>query len=264
MKIVRALLASGEVLHGVMQEDGGITVIEGDILDEWSLGSKQVSQDQIDKLLVPIDPPNVYAIGLNYRAHADEGGFDYPDEPVIFIKATTSVMAWDEPIELPRSAPDEVDYESEMALVIGKRARRVSEEESMNYVLGFTAANDVSARDCQIKIDKQWARAKSFDTFCPLGPCIQTELDPDNLSIRGLLNGRVVQDSSTNDMIFNSRQLVSFLSHQFTLLPGTVILTGTPSGVAWALKPQRFLRADDTFEVELEGVGKLVNPVVGG
>ena len=138
----------------------------------------------------------------------------------------------------------------------------MSEVEALDFVLGYTCANDVSARDCQGRLDKQWARGKSFDTFCPLGPWIETEMDPDNAGLRTRLNGQVMQDSNTNDMIFGCRELISYLSYQFTLLPGTVILTGTPSGVGFARKPPVWLKHGDVVEIEIDGIGVLRNPVV--
>ena len=219
-----------------------------------------MASDQV-QLLAPVDPPNVFAIGLNYTEHAKEGGHPIPERPVIFIKAATSVIAHGRPIELPELTPDEVDYEAELAIIIGKTARNVSEDEALNYVLGYTCANDVSARDCQLRLDVQWARGKSFDTFCPMGPWIETDLDPDAQRISLTLSGETLQDSNTSDMIFNTRQLVSYLSKCFTLLPGTAILTGTPQGVGCARTPARFLKDGDTAEVTLEGIGTLSNPV---
>jgi 2-keto-4-pentenoate hydratase/2-oxohepta-3-ene-1,7-dioic acid hydratase in catechol pathway len=212
--------------------------------------------------LPPVEPPNIFAIGRNYRAHAAETGSHLPERPLIFQKATTTLLGHEATIRLPRSAPDEVDFEAELAIVIGRRARRVPEALALEYVLGYTCANDVSARDCQ-RNDKQWARAKGFDTFCPLGPWLVTadELDPDACAIRSRLNGRVMQAANTSAMVFACRTLVSYLSHQFTLLPGTVILTGTPEGVGMARQPPVFLRDGDRIEIEIEGVGTLSNPV---
>ena len=213
------------------------------------------------KLLAPVEPPDVIAIGLNYRKHADESGFKYPPRPVIFLKTTSSVVGPEDAIVLPAMAPEEVDYEAELAIVIGKCCRRVTEAEALSYALGYTCANDVSARDCQLKLDGQWARGKSFDSFCPLGPWIETGVDPDSADISLKLNGDVMQNSNTNDMIFNCRQLISFCSQFATLRPGTVILTGTPFGVGFARKPPVFLRAGDRVEVTIAGIGTLANPV---
>lgn len=214
-------------------------------------------------LLAPVQPPNILAIGLNYRAHAVESGAAIPERPVLFIKANTAVCGPDDPIMLPRIAPDEVDYECELAIVIGKTARHVSPEVALDYVLGYTCANDVSARDCQLRLDAgQWSRGKSFDTFAPLGPWIETDLDPDRAEIMSRLNGREMQHSSTDDLVFDCAHLVAYLSEAMTLLPGTVIMTGTPSGVGFARKPPVFLRAGDVVEIEIAGIGVLRNPVI--
>lgn len=260
-KIARFRMQDGTVRYGVLEGQDMLRLIGGDIFGAWFAREERVALAQV-KLLAPVDPPNILAIGLNYRAHAHESKMELPDHPVLFIKATTSVIGPDENIVLPRVAPNEVDYECELAIVIGKKARGVSKEKALDYVLGYTCGHDVSARDCQIKIDKQWARGKSFDTFAPLGPWIETEMDPDNAPIRSRLNGIVMQESNTNDLIFNCRELIAHLSEGITLLPGTVIMTGTPSGVGFARKPPVFLKAGDVVEIEVEGIGVLRNPVV--
>lgn len=216
----------------------------------------------VRRLLPPVDPPNIFAIGRNYRGHIEETGARLPERPLVFQKATTAVIGAEAAIELPASAPDEVDFEAELAIVIGRPARRVSEDAAFDYVLGYTCANDVSARDCQ-RLDKQWARGKGFDTFCPLGPWLVTpdELDPECCAIRSRLNGQLMQDANTSAMVFSCRRLISYLSHQFTLLPGTVILTGTPEGVGFARTPPVFLQAGDCVEVEIDGIGTLSNSV---
>jgi 2-keto-4-pentenoate hydratase/2-oxohepta-3-ene-1,7-dioic acid hydratase in catechol pathway len=214
------------------------------------------------KLLSPVDPPNIIALGLNYQQHAVESAMKLPERPLMFLKATTSLAGPDDPIVLPHMAPDEVDYEAELCIVIGKTAKNVSRDDALQYVLGYTCGNDVSARDCQIKQDTQWARGKSFDTFCPLGPWLETDLDPDKLGIRSLLNGHVMQDSTTSDLIFNCRELISYLSHNLTLLPGTVIMTGTPEGVGFVRQPPVYMRPGDVIEIEIEGIGMLRNTVV--
>lgn len=216
----------------------------------------------VREFLPPVQPANIFAIGRNYRAHVEETGARLPQAPLIFEKPTTSLTGHETDIVLPEPAPDEVDFEAELAIVIGRTARRVSPDEALDYVEGLTCANDVSARDCQ-RQDKQWARAKGFDTFCPLGPWLVTldGLDPDDLAIRSRLNGRIMQDSSTRNMIHSCGELVSYVSHQFTLLPHTVILTGTPKGVGFARQPPVFLRPGDRIEVEIEAIGTLANPV---
>ena len=262
MHIVRFLTVNNQTLYGVWEGEQGVRVIAGDPFGIWAVSDTVFRLEQVTRILPPVSPPNIIAIGLNYRAHAEEGGMPIPEAPVIFLKSTNALNSTDRPIILPKSAPNEVDYEAEVALVIKKTAFEVSEEEASDYLLGYTAANDVSARDCQIKLDKQWARGKSFDTFCPLGPFIETEMDPDHVRVTCRLNGQVMQDSTTEDLIFNCRFLVSYLSQQVTLYPGTVILTGTPSGVGFARNPQIFMRDGDRVEVEVEGVGILSNSVV--
>lgn len=260
MRIVRYQQGDGEPAYGLLGADERIAPIEGDIWGQWQPGLGSIDLAGV-RLLAPVQPPNVLAIGLNYRAHAVESGARIPAAPVLFLKATTAVTGPEAPIRLPAMAPHEVDYEAELVIVIGKRAHQVPEERALEYVLGYTCGNDVSARDCQLRLDAQWARGKSFDTFAPLGPWIETELDPDNCRIRSRLNGQVMQDSNTNDLIFNCRCLVSYLSRCVTLLPGTAIMTGTPSGVGFARKPPVFMRPGDVVEVEIEGIGTLRNPV---
>lgn len=262
LRIVR-FIHNNEVSYGVLK-DGVITKIKEDIFNNYELTDNRIELEGV-RLLNPVDPPNIIAIGLNYKKHALESGHtSLPKRPVIFLKATTSVIGPNDNIKLPEMAPDEVDYEAELAIIIGKTARNIGVKEADEYILGYTCGNDVSARDCQLRLDKQWARGKSFDTFCPLGPWIETDLDPDNCNIRSRLNGRVMQESNTADMIFSPRELVSYCSQNMTLLPGTVIMTGTPEGVGFARKPPVFLKPGDTIEIEIEGIGILRNKVVKG
>lgn len=249
----------GNTLHAIVH-DGACRPITGDIFDRWEPGNSTIPFDQAE-LLPPVDPPQIICIGLNYRRHAAESNMPVPDAPVIFTKTINCITPHGSPILLPAIAPDEVDYEAELAIVIGRRAKRIPGSAAADHILGFTCANDVSARDCQLRLDKQWARGKCFDTFAPLGPWIATGIDGDNLAIRLSINGETLQDSRTSDMIFPCAKLVSYLSHSMTLLPGSVILTGTPEGVGFGRKPQRFLRDGDTVSVEIEGIGTLTNPV---
>ncbi len=261
MRIARFIDSHGHTLTGKLIDAETAVPIRGELFGAHEFRGDPV---RVARLIAPVDPPNIVAIGLNYRKHAEEQGLTkLPEEPLIFLKATTALCAPGDAIVLPASAPTEVDYEAELAVVIGGRARNVSEQDALGVVLGFTCANDVSARDCQKVRDKQWARGKSFDTFCPLGPTIVTpdEVDGQAAAIRATLNGRVMQDSNTSDMIFSIRQIISFVSHQFTLLPGTVILTGTPEGVGFARKPAVYLKAGDTIAIEIDGVGRLENTV---
>ncbi len=260
MKIVR-FIHDSTTAYGILENDQRIE----QILSPFDRCPQKTGQtfdlDQV-RLLPPVAPPNVLAVGLNYRKHAEESNARIPDEPVLFLKASTSVIGPGDNIVLPAIAPAEVDYEAELVIVIGRTAKNVTEHDAPAFIAGYSCANDVSARDCQLRFDKQWARGKSFDTFCPLGPWIETDVDPDKLRIRSRVNGQVMQDSTTADMIFNTRVLVSFLSRCMTLLPGTVILTGTPSGVGFARTPAVFLKAGDVVEVEIEGIGVLKNSVV--
>jgi len=222
MKIARVEF-NNEIFYGSVENDK-IKKIEGNIYENFELTNQEYELSSV-KILAPVVPTNIIAIGLNYRRHAIESNMKIPERPVIFLKATSSIAAHGDAIKLPKVAPDEVDYEAELAIIIGKTAKNVDEENALEYVLGYTCGNDVSARDCQLRIDTQWARGKSFDTFCPIGPYIVTDIDdPDNLAISTRLNGVKVQDSRTSDMIFSVRQLISYCSKNMTLLPGTVIL----------------------------------------
>jgi 2-keto-4-pentenoate hydratase/2-oxohepta-3-ene-1,7-dioic acid hydratase in catechol pathway len=213
-------------------------------------------------LLSPVPRPGkVVAAGLNYREHAEEGGRETPPEPVLFAKFTTSVVGHGAEIRWDTGLTAAVDFEAELAVVIGRTARRVTEAEALTYVLGYTCLNDVSARDLQFS-DKQFVRAKSLDTFTPIGPALVTadEIpDPQALGIRCLVNGKVMQDSSTAQMVHGVAALIAFCSRAFTLEPGDIIATGTPSGVGWFRDPKRMLRDGDEVVVEIDGVGRLVN-----
>lgn len=208
-------------------------------------------------------PGKLICIGLNYRDHAGESNMAIPERPVVFSKFSTSVIAAGEPVVLPGSST-QVDYEAELAVVIGRRARHVSAERALDYVLGYTCFNDVSARDFQFA-DGQWQRGKSCDTFAPMGPSIMTTdvvPNPHALSIKLVLNGQTMQDSNTDQFIFNIPELIEFLSQTITLEPGDVIATGTPPGVGFARKPPVFLQPGDKMEVVIDRVGRLGNPVV--
>jgi len=262
MKILRYIGERNKEFYGKLVSGESVKPIEGDIFGDFSEADRAIKRSSIKRMLPPVDPPDVIAIGLNYKAHADESGSPYPSAPVIFLKATSSVIGPEEKIVLPHTAPDEVDYEAELAVVIGRTAHNVAPREAADYILGYTCANDVSARDCQTRLDRQWARAKSFDTFCPIGPCIASDIDPNSQHIELKLNGEVMQDSNTSDLIFPVYELVSYVSMNMTLRPGTVILTGTPSGVGFTRNPPVFLRPGDTVEVVIDGIGTLTNTVV--
>jgi len=262
MKYIAFVSKDNKQRTGILNSDGTIELVEGNIIGESKLTGARCDVDDIKQYLVPVGIPNIIALGLNYADHANESQMELPSVPLIFLKATTSLTAHKTNIVLPKEAPSEVDYEAELGVIIGKKARNISCEQVPEYVFGYTCANDVSARDCQFRIDKQWARGKSFDTFAPVGPVIETELDPSALRIRLFLNDQCMQNASTKDMIFSIAETVSFLSRNMTLLPGTLIMTGTPSGIGFARKPPIFLKPGDKVTVEIEGVGSLENTVV--
>jgi 2-keto-4-pentenoate hydratase/2-oxohepta-3-ene-1,7-dioic acid hydratase in catechol pathway len=204
------------------------------------------------RLLAPILPSKVLAVGRNYAAHAAELGNDVPERPLIFLKPSTSVIGTGDLIRLPVDS-QQVEHEAELALVIGKLAKDVPRERALDVVFGYTCANDVTARDQQ-RADVQFTRAKGYDSFCPIGPWIQTDFDPSAVRVRCLVNGTVTQDGNTRDLIFDVATVVSFMSHVMTLVPGDVILTGTPAGVGPIVD-------QDTVTVAIDGIGELVNPV---
>ena len=213
------------------------------------------------KLAPPItNPSKIIAIGLNYRGHIKESKGDVPEVPIIFSKFSNSIIGSGQYIKWDRRVTKKVDYEAELAVVIGKEVKNCSEEDAIDAIFGYTCANDVSARDLQFS-DGQWTRGKSLDTFCPIGPWIVTkdEIDPDNLDIKCYLNGKLMQHSNTREMIFSVSWLVSFLSRHFTLFPGDLILTGTPEGVGAFRRPSVWLKDGDEVIVEIEGIGRLIN-----
>ena len=262
MRIIRFNTQTGETLYGIATDASlsSARVLSG---APWDGGTETGEFASVATLLAPVVPVNILCIGLNYKRHAEESGMAVPERPLLFIKATSTLLNPGDAIHLP-SISDEVDYECELAIVIGKAAKHVSEADALDYVYGYTCCNDVSARDWQLRLDKQWARGKSFDTFSPLGPSIVTteEIpDPNALAITTHINGVLLQSSHTSDMIFNVRHIISYLSQGMTLLPGTVILTGTPEGVGMGRKPQRWLKPGDICEIAIDGIGVLINPV---
>lgn len=264
MKIIRYLTSDGDVHYGSEQSDGSALRIDGSVFGNYQVTTQR---EEPTKLLAPVAATIFYGIGLNYRKHAEETNAKVPDFPVLFMKGPNALQNPGDPIVLPRHLEStEVDYECELAVVIGKAARNVSRERALDYVLGYCAANDVSARDWQKRLNSgQWCRGKTFDTFAPLGPRLVTtdEIgDPNELRIATILNGERMQDSTTRDMIFDVPRLIEFLSGSTTLLPGSVILTGTPSGVGMARNPPRWLTPGDEVVVEIERIGRLVNPVI--
>lgn len=263
MRIIRFRDEQGGMFWGIPEDEGleRARIIEGGLFS----GNPGERIAHVSRLAAPVAPANIYAVGFNYRRHADETATAYPDEPEIFMKPTTSVAGPGNAILLPLAGPDEVDYEGELAVIIGRTGKNLSAAEAREHVLGYCCANDVSARDWQWRRQqRQWVRGKSFDTFCPLGPWIETggtDFDPTSLRIQTFVNDRKVQDGVTGDMIFGVYDLISRLSQSVTLLPGTVILTGTPEGVGYTRQPPIFLRAGDRVSVRIEGLGTLTNPV---
>jgi len=263
LKIIRYRGPGGKIGYAVEQPDGAYIGAAGDLFSGLTATGEAA---KIEEILSPVAPPAIWCIGQNYRRHAAELGMPLPQFPVIFAKGVNAVQGPGGPILLPAAAKSqEVDYECELVVVIGKRCKNVRRERALDYVLGYTCGNDVSARDWQLRWGGgQWCRGKTFDTFAPLGPCLVTREsipDPNRLAIRTLLNGELMQDSNTSDMIFDVPALVEFLSAGTTLLPGTAIFTGTPQGVGMARKPPRWLKDGDQVSVIVEGIGTLTNPV---
>lgn len=251
MRVVR-LLIDGDCRYGLADADT-VTLISDEPFAAFEPeGNLPLSKAQ---LLAPITPTKVVCVGLNYKNHIAEMGHDMPVEPVIFIKPPTAVIGPGQAIPVPPGV-GRVDYEAELGVVIGRRTHKASAYEAEANVLGFTCSNDVTARDLQ-KRDGQWARAKGFDGFCPVGPWIETDVDPSDLTVECFVNGHLKQQASTRDMLFSPYELVSFVSNVMTLVPGDIVLTGTPGGIG-PLAP------GDSVEVRISDVGSLVNPVEHG
>jgi 2-keto-4-pentenoate hydratase/2-oxohepta-3-ene-1,7-dioic acid hydratase in catechol pathway len=253
MKIVRIRLAGDEIAYGAVEPEG-IRVHQGSPFIAWEPTETLVPFEKAH-LLSPVFPTKVIGVGRNYADHAAERGVEVPSEPVIFLKPATAVIGPEATVVLPAEAA-EVHHEAELAVVVGRVAHRVAAEDAGPFILGYTAANDVSARDLQ-KRDGQWGRAKGFDTFCPLGPAIDTEVDPGDLFISCTVNGEIRQEASTADMVFGVAELFAYISRVMTLLPGDVILTGTPAGTS-------SIHPGDHMEVVIERIGALRNPVAAG
>jgi 5-carboxymethyl-2-hydroxymuconate isomerase len=257
----------GEVRDGEVRDlgfDGDVTdLVEGG-LDPAVLAAGAGAPLGERLLLRPLRPGKIVAIGMNYRGHAREFGAELPAEPIVFAKLPSAVIGPGEAIVIDRAVTERVDWEVELAVVVGRRMRRVDAADALAHVFGYTVANDVSARDVQ-RADGQWVRAKSLDTFCPLGPVVATAEtigDPQRLGLRTRVNGVTVQDSSTADMIFGVAELLAFCSASFTLEPGDVVLTGTPWGCGEFMTPPRSLAPGDVVETEIDGIGVLRNEVV--
>jgi 2-keto-4-pentenoate hydratase/2-oxohepta-3-ene-1,7-dioic acid hydratase in catechol pathway len=263
MKIIRYEDPFGNIHYAAEQQGGKHFRVNGDPLNGFEVTREPAV---VGKILAPVVPPMIWCIGKNYRQHADEVGMGVDKYPEVFAKGANTIQHPGQPIRLPaRAKSSEIDYEGELVVVIGKPCRDVSRDRALGYVAGFTCGNDVSARDWQLKMGgSQWCRGKSFDTFAPLGPCLVTPdsiPDPAGLRIQTLVNGRTVQDASTKDMIHDVPALIEFLSQSTTLLPGTVIFTGTPSGVGMAQNPPLWLKNGDEVSVTIEKIGTLTNRV---
>jgi 2-keto-4-pentenoate hydratase/2-oxohepta-3-ene-1,7-dioic acid hydratase in catechol pathway len=264
MHIIRFLDSLGQTHLGVDQQDGTALRIQGDLFANHTVTHQKIA---VHKLLAPIQPTAIFCIGLNYRKHAEETGAKIPEFPVLFLKNPAAVQNPGDPVEIPSHLKStEVDYECELAIVIGKKCKNATRDNALSHVLGYTCANDVSARDWQRQWGgSQWCRGKTFDTFCPLGPALVTADEipnPNTLSIQTHINGQLRQSSSTADMIFDVPTLIAFLSGSTTLLPGSVILTGTPSGVGMGMKPPVFLQPGDQMTVSIEQIGELKNSII--
>jgi 2-keto-4-pentenoate hydratase/2-oxohepta-3-ene-1,7-dioic acid hydratase in catechol pathway len=249
VRIVR-LFHEGDVRYG-LADDSTVTLISDEPFAAWE--AEAVIPLPQAQLLSPCVPTKVVCAGINYRGHAKEMSHTLPDEPVIFMKPPTAVVGHGAEVHIP-SGFTTVDYEGELAAVIGRRTRNVTPDAVADHILGYTCANDITNRVLQKK-DGQWTRAKSFDTFCPLGPWIETDVEPDALTLETLVNGELRQSTETSDMIFSVPELVSFVSSVMTLLPGDVVLTGTPAGIG----P---VASGDTVEVRISGIGSLINHIV--
>ena len=271
MKLVRYSVDGGDakigyVENGEVHELGGSSMLDyiehGRSADRQP-GAESVSLDGV-RLHAPVDRPRkIIGIGLNYSDHAAETGAEIPDKPIVFAKYPNTITGPDDPIRIP-AITEQADYEAELAVVIGRSARHVEAEDALDYVFGYMNANDVSSRDLQFSEGGQWTRSKSLDTFAPIGPYLVSREDvpdPQDLSIKATLNGEVMQEGTTEKMIFPIAEVISFLSKGMTLEPGDIILTGTPPGVGVARDPQVFLKDGDEVTVEVEGLGALTNPV---
>lgn len=259
-----ALLHGGEASLAAVQR--ALDFVSQQLKSDGNTLSQQgivYSADQVTLLAPVLRPNKLICLGLNYREHAAESKMPVPSYPILFLKVSGSLVGHGQAIVIPPTT-NQADYEVELAIIIGKRGKYIPEEEALSYVAGYASSNDVSARDLQFRTP-QWSTGKMLDTFCPLGPALVTRdevPDPNKLRVRTILNGEVLQDSNTADMIFNVQFTISYISQLVTLEPGDVILTGTPQGIGSARNPQIFLKPGDSVTVEVEGLGALTNPVV--
>ncbi len=265
MQIIRFKGKDGKVYTGCDYRGKTASLILGNIYDNFKVTDKRI---EVKALLSPVLPGAILCIGLNYRMHAKETGISIPQYPVLFMKNPQAVTGPCSDIEIPVSCLDplQTDYEAELAVVIGKPAKNVSSKTAVDFIAGYTCANDVSARRWQKHAGAgQWVKGKSFDTFCPMGPALVTQdeiEDQQSLNLECRLNGKTMQKGSTSDMIFSVVEIITFLSESTTLAPGTVILTGTPSGVGFTRNPPVYLKPGDMLETEIKGIGTLKNNVI--
>jgi len=250
MRIIRFSNKDGDIQYGWL-ENNKIGLIDGNLFGEYQRLEPTINLS-LQKILAPVIPTKIVCVGRNYREHAVEQNVDIPESPQLFLKPPSAIIAQEECIQIPPQSK-QVEHEAELVVVIGKKGRWISVEESNNYILGYTIGNDVTARDIQHK-DLQWTRGKGFDTFCPIGPWIETELDPADCLISCRVNGGLRQMASTREMIYSVNQIVSYVSTVMTLEPGDLIFTGTPAGIGG-------IKAGDTIEIEIEGIGILSNKV---
>jgi len=250
MRILRYQSQTGEAHTGWILDDQ-IGLIHGDIFNQFQRGEATIPLSSV-KLLPPVIPGKIICVGRNYAAHAEEHGAEVPEIPLIFFKPPSSIIGTGDNIIIPPQS-NQIEHEAELVVVIGKRGRWIDADHVFDHILGFTIANDVTARDLQ-RSDYQWTRAKGFDTFCPLGPWIETEFDPADAMVTCNVNGNMRQMASTRDMVFTIRQLIAFTSSIMTLEPGDILLTGTPSGVG-KIEP------GDEIEISIDGIGTLKNNV---
>jgi 2-keto-4-pentenoate hydratase/2-oxohepta-3-ene-1,7-dioic acid hydratase in catechol pathway len=249
---------SGKIRYGVV-ENQMIAGYRGSPLAHPDTGKAYFSADGTRyklgevKLLAPTEPSKIVCLGLNYRKHIEEIGFKFPENPILFLKPPSAIINPEDYIVRPKSAQGRIDYEGEVGIVIGKKAKGIPEKNALEYILGYTCINDVTDRHAQQK-DGQWTRAKGFDTFCPVGPWIETEGNPGKTEVKTLLNGQIRQNSDTSFLIFKIPYLIAFISEVMTLMPGDIIATGTPEGIGQ-------LNSGDTVEIKVEGVGTLRNYV---
>lgn len=265
MKIIRFIDNQDDIVLGCDYQDGTASLVEGDIYTTVTDTGNRVA---VRKLLAPVVPTSILCIGLNYHAHSEETGHESIRYPTLFMKNLKTVTNPEDPIVIPAVCMEkpEVDYEAELAVVIGRDVRNATPETALDNVAGYTVANDVTARRWQKNAGRgQWVRGKSFDTFCPLGPCLVTpdEIgDPQQLALTCRLNGEVMQQANTSEMIFSVAEIIAYLSEDTTLPAGTIILSGTPGGVGFTRKPPVFLKKGDVMELNIEKIGTLINPVV--